>query len=197
MDDLISQGKVLYAGVSEWSAAQIVDAVHLARRNNLRPLISNQPIYNMLVRYIEKEVLPVCERKGLGQIVFSPLAQGILTGKYRAGQSLPQGSRATNDSRNKFIFSYLKDHVLACVGRLEEVAQGIGVQLPELAIAWILRQPGVSSAIIGASRPEQIENNVKATQLHLTPDVLQEIDLIINEIDGFVPVGREGISEDG
>ncbi|NHN34936.1 aldo/keto reductase family protein [Paenibacillus agricola] len=187
MDDLISQGKVLYAGVSEWSAAQIIDAVHLAKQLNLRPLISNQPIYNMLVRYIEKEVLPVCERQGLGQVVFSPLAQGILTGKYRAGQVIPADSRAANDSTNKFIASYLKDGVLYCVERLEKVAQGMGVQLPEMALAWVLRQPGVSSAIIGASRPSQIENNVKALEIELTPDLLREIEDILIEIDGFAP----------
>lgn len=188
LDDLTAQGKILYAGVSEWSAAQIVDAVHIAKELRLRPLVSNQPIYNMLVRYIEKEVLPVCEREGIGQVVFSPLAQGMLTGKYKPGQALPADSRAANDGTNYWLKSYLRDDVLACIVKLEQVAHRLGCTLSQLAIAWVLRQPGVSSAIIGASRPEQIEENVKALDVHLTDGTLQEIDAILREIDGFVPL---------
>src|SRR3954471_10567736 len=159
LDDLISQGKVLYAGVSEWSAEQITDAAHIAKEKNLRPIISNQPIYNMLVRYIEKEVLPVSEKHGMGQVVFSPLAQGILTGKYKPGQDIPSTSRAANQETNRWITSYLNDEVLTSVQKLENIAQGLGIQLSQLALAWVLRQQGVSSAIIGASRPEQVEEN--------------------------------------
>ncbi|TVX97911.1 aldo/keto reductase family protein [Paenibacillus cremeus] len=188
LDDLVSQGKVLYTGVSEWTAAQITDAAHTAKQLGLRPLISNQPIYNMLVRYIEKEVLPTCEKEGLGQVVFSPLAQGILSGKYKAGQSVPEGSRASNQAINRWISSYLKEDVLRSVGKLEDLAAGLGIKLSQLAIAWVLRQPGVSSAIAGASRPSQVEENVKACEVLLTPDVQQEIDSILEEINGFVPI---------
>jgi voltage-dependent potassium channel beta subunit len=187
LDDLVSQGKVLYTGVSEWSAAQITDAVHIAKEKNLRPLVSNQPIYNMLVRYIEKEVLPVCEREGLGQVVFSPLAQGILTGKYKPGQPIPSSSRAANDRTNSVINSYLNDDVLSRVQKLENIAQNLGIKLSQLALAWVLRQPGVSSAIIGASRPEQVEENVKALDIEIPQPALEEIDLVLAEINGFVP----------
>ncbi|WP_240415379.1 aldo/keto reductase family protein [Paenibacillus periandrae] len=188
LDDLVSQGKVLYAGVSEWSAAQITDAVHIGKRLNLRPLISNQPIYNMLVRYIEKEVLPTSVKEGLGQIVFSPLAQGILSGKYKAGQPIPSESRAANSDINRWISSYLQDDVLECVGKLDTIAQDQGLTLSQLAIAWILRQPGVSSAIVGASRLAQIEENIQASGVALSPEVVQAVDAVLDEINGFVPI---------
>ncbi|QSO47271.1 aldo/keto reductase family protein [Alicyclobacillus mengziensis] len=188
LDDLVLQGKILYAGVSEWSAAQITHAKAIEDRRNLRPIISNQPIYNMLVRYIEKEVIPTSEQFGIGQVVFSPLAQGILTGKYRPGQSIPGDSRAANDSTNHWIQSYLKDEVLASVVKLEDIAKTIGASLSQLAIAWVLRQANVSSAIIGASRPSQIEENVQAADIELNTDVLTEIEAVLKEIDGFVPI---------
>ncbi|GGE52897.1 aldo/keto reductase [Pullulanibacillus camelliae] len=188
LDDLVRQGKILYYGVSEWTAAQITDAVHITKQRNLHPLVSNQPIYNMLVRYIEKEVLPVSQREGLGQVVFSPLAQGILTGKYKPGQQVPAESRAANERINGLIKTYLKDEILARVARLEEIAKNaFDAKLSQLAIAWVLRQPGVSSAIVGASRPAQIEENVKATTLELSDDVLAEIAGLLKEIDDFVP----------
>ncbi|MBM7692056.1 voltage-dependent potassium channel beta subunit [Peribacillus deserti] len=188
LDDLVSQGKILYAGVSEWSAAQITDAVHIARAQHLRPLISNQPIYNMLVRYIEKDVLPVSEKEGLGQVVFSPLAQGILTGKYKPGQEVPSASRAANEGTNTWINSYLNDDVLTRVEKLAIIAKSLDVELSQLALAWVLRQPGVSSAIIGASRPEQVEQNVKASGLEIPQNILDEIDSVLEEIRGFVPI---------
>jgi voltage-dependent potassium channel beta subunit len=188
LDDLAAQGKILYAGVSEWSAVQITDAAHIGSKLNLRPLISNQPIYNMLVRYIEKDVLPVCEKEGLGQVVFSPLAQGILSGKYKKGQAIPADSRAANDDINRWINSYLKDEVLHCVGKLDDIASDLGLKLSQLAIAWVLRKPGVSSAIVGASRVSQVEENVQASAVELTPDVLKEVDAILEEINGFVPI---------
>ncbi|MEK3721146.1 aldo/keto reductase family protein [Paenibacillus sp. FSL H8-0034] len=188
LDDLVSQGKVLYAGVSEWSAAQITDAVHIGKSLNLRPLISNQPIYNMLVRYIEKEVLPTSVKEGLGQIVFSPLAQGILSGKYKAGQPIPSESRAANSDINRWISSYLQDDVLECVGKLDTIAQSQELTLSQLAIAWILRQPGVSSAIVGASRLAQIEENIQASGVTLSPEVIQSVDSVLDEINGFVPI---------
>ena len=183
LDDLVRQGKILYYGVSEWSAAQITDAVHITKERNLHPLVSNQPIYNMLDRYIEKDVLPVSETYGIGQVVFSPLAQGVLTGKYKPGQELPADSRAANDKINGSIQRYLNSNVLDQVAKLEKLAQEeLGVKVSQLAIAWILRQPGVSSAIVGASRPSQIEENVKAAEIELSDDILNEIDDILKGI---------------
>lgn len=188
LSDLVQQGKILYYGVSEWSAAQIKDAAGIAREKNLHPLVSNQPIYNMLVRYIEKDVLPVSNEEGIGQVVFSPLAQGILTGKYKPGQSIPENSRAANNQINRWINSYLRDDVLTCISRLERIAQELDLKLSQLAIAWILRQPGVSSTIVGASQPSQIDENVKASGIVLSDDVLAEIETTLKEIDGFVPI---------
>lgn len=174
IDDLIRQGKILYAGVSEWSAAQIEEAMRVADKFLLDRIVVNQPIYNMLNRYIEKEVIPVSEKYGVGQVVFSPLAQGVLTGKYKGGQ-LPQDSRAANESINNFITGMLNEDVFAKVGRLEGLAAELGITLPELALAWILREPNVASALIGASKPEQVEQNVRAIDVTLTVDVLAEI----------------------
>lgn len=188
LNDLVAQGKILYYGVSEWSAAQIKDAAGIIREKNLRPLVSNQPIYNMLVRYIEKEVLPVSKEEGIGQVVFSPLAQGMLTGKYKPGQAVPKNSRAANDKINSAINSYLRDDVLECIVKLDNVAKDLGIKLSQLAIAWILRQPGISSTIVGASRPEQIDENVQASGIEISSDTLYEIDAILKEIDGFVPI---------
>jgi len=188
LDDLVTQGKILYAGVSEWSAAQIAHAKVIEEKRNLHPLISNQPIYNMLVRYIERDVIPTSKQFGMGQIVFSPLAQGILTGKYQPGMSIPTDSRAANDTTNHWIKSYLREEVLTSVQKLEHIAESIGGTLSQLAIAWILRQPNVSSAIIGASRVSQVEENVKAVDIQLTEEILSEIEAVLKEIDGFVPI---------
>jgi voltage-dependent potassium channel beta subunit len=188
LDDLVRQGKVLYTGVSEWSAAQINMAVGIGKEYKLRPLISNQPIYNMIERYIEQEVLPVSSQNGMGQIVFSPLAQGILTGKYKPNTEKPSNSRAANDSTNWVINSYFRNDVLECVQKLNTLAQELGLTLSQLALAWILRHEGVSSAIIGASRPQQIEENVKAVGVKLSNDTLAEIDRILDEIKGFAPL---------
>jgi voltage-dependent potassium channel beta subunit len=185
LDDLVTQGKVLYAGVSEWSAVQIDDAVHLARALNLDKIVSNQPIYNMLTRYIERDIVPLCEREGIGQIVFSPLAQGVLTGKYRPGQAPPQGSRAANPETGRIIENLLRPETLAAVQRLEEVARDVGCSMAQLALAWVLRQPNVSSAITGASRPEQVEENVAAAGITLSADVLSRIDEILTGVVSY------------
>lgn len=180
IDDLIRQGKILYAGVSEWSAAQLEEAVSIADRKLLDRIVVNQPQYNMFNRTIEKEIIPVSEKHGIGQVVFSPLAQGVLTGKYKGGQ-VPSDSRAANDAINRFITGMLNEDVMKKVAKLEDVAKELGVTLPELALAWVLRQPNVSSALIGASRPEQVEMNVKASGL-VIPDALEEtIDTILTE----------------
>ncbi|AIQ51563.1 aldo/keto reductase family protein [Paenibacillus sp. FSL R7-0331] len=187
LDDLTAQGKILYAAVSEWSAAQIATASGISRRLNLRPLASNQPIYNMFERYIEQEVLEVSREAGLGQVVFSPLAQGILTGKYKPGQQAPAGTRGADESVNGVIRSYLRDDVLGVVAQLDEVAAGLGVKLSQLALAWVLRQPGVSSALIGASKPAQVEENAQAVDIVLQPDTLETIDRILGQVADFAP----------
>jgi aryl-alcohol dehydrogenase-like predicted oxidoreductase len=183
LDDLVTQGKALYVGVSEWSAVQIDDAVAIARELKLDRIVSNQPIYNMLVRYIEHDIIPLCEREGIGQIVFSPLAQGVLTGKYKPGQQPPSDSRASNPEVNSFMDDDLmSDRTLEAVQRLQGVARDAGYSLPELALAWILRQPTVSSAIIGASRPEQVEQNAKAADITLSDDTLQRVDEALGDV---------------
>ncbi|WP_239616307.1 aldo/keto reductase family protein [Cohnella mopanensis] len=189
LDDLTSQGKILYSGVSEWSASQIENASSLGKTLNLRPLISNQPIYNLFERYIEKEnVIKQCELEGIGLIVFSPLAQGILTGKYKPGHAIPQDSRAANNETNGVINSYLREDVLNCTVKLEELAAELGVTLSQFALAWVLRQPNVSSAIIGSSRPTQIEENIKAIDLNITADVLSRVEEILSAVHNFAPM---------
>lgn len=174
-EDLIRQGKVLYWGVSEWSAAGIVDACRVAdARRAYRP-ISNQPQYSILRRQIEREVLPVCEREGLGQVVFSPLGQGVLSGKY-AGGSRPDESRGADTERNQFMGRYLEAETLARVEELRPLADQVGISMAQLALAWCLRQPGVSSAIIGATRVGQLEENCKASGLALPHEVISRID---------------------
>ncbi|WP_416150411.1 aldo/keto reductase family protein [Salipaludibacillus sp. HK11] len=188
LDDLTSQGKILYSAVSEWTGVQITYASEISNRLHLRPLISNQPIYNMFERYIEKEVLQVSEKNGLGQIVFSPLAQGILTGKYKPGMELPKDSRAANDNVNGVIKSYLQENVLLAVQELQGIAEESGISLSQLSLAWVLRQPNVSSAIIGASKPDQIVENVEAVEVDLSPDVLEEIERVLKKVEDFAPL---------
>jgi voltage-dependent potassium channel beta subunit len=178
LDDLVRQGKVLYVGVSEWTAEQITEAVHLADKKLLDRIVVNQPQYSMLERYIEKEVIPVCEKHGIGQVVWSPLAQGVLTGKYKKGEKAPEGSRAAQE-KYKGLFGLLTDENLDKVEQLKEVAADNGISLPTLALAWILRQPNVASALVGASRPEQVEENVKASGVKLSEETLARIEDIL------------------
>jgi len=187
LDDLVRQGKVLYTGVSEWSAAQIEKAAGVRKEHKLRPLISNQPIYNMLERYIEDEIIEVSDKNGMSQIVFSPLAQGVLTGKYKPNSEKPADSRAANDTTNFVINSYFRNDVLECVQRLNTLASDMGLTLSQLSLAWILSHQEISSAIIGASRPSQVEENVKAVDVVLTNDVLSEIEVILEEVKDFSP----------
>lgn len=167
LDDLVHQGKVLYAGVSEWTASQILDAQSTARQLNLNPIVIDQPAYNMLNRSIEKEVTAMCVREGLGMAVFSPLAEGVLTGKYKRGQELPKDSRAADPSVGHFVERYLTDANFAKVERLSVIAAECGMTMAQLALAWILHHQEISSVIIGASRPEQIDENVKAVEMEL------------------------------
>lgn len=178
IDDLIRQGKILYAGVSEWSAAQIEEAMRVADKFLLDRIVVNQPVYNMFNRYIEKEVIPVSEKHGVGQVVFSPLAQGILTGKYR-GNHIPKDSRASNTEINNFMKGMLNEDVFAKVEQLEKIATELNISLPSLALAWILRKPNVASALIGASKPSQVEENVKAVDIELQSEIIQKIEGIL------------------
>lgn len=176
IDDLIRQGKVLYVGVSEWQASQIAEALGVADRYLLDRIVVNQPIYNMFQRYIEKEIIPLSERSGIGQVVFSPLAQGLLTGKYTSASDLPQDSRAAKlDNMRKGI----TEEKIAKVKQLEKVAAELGISVGNLALAWILRQPNVASALVGASRPEQVVENANASGISLGEDVLQRIEDIL------------------
>jgi len=176
LDDLIHQGKILYAGVSEWSATQILDAQDTAKRLNLNPIAINQPAYNMLNRYIEKEVMSMCTREGLGIAVFSPLAEGVLTGKYKKGQELPKGSRAADPKVGHFVERYLTEESLDKVERVSKIALENNVTTAQLALAWILHHKEISSVIIGASRPEQIEENVKAVDVALDENTMEAIE---------------------
>jgi voltage-dependent potassium channel beta subunit len=179
IDDLVTQGKILYAGVSEWSALQIQEALQIADRKLLDRIISNQPQYSMLERYIEKDVLPLSEREGVGQVVWSPLAQGVLTGKYTKGQPAPEGSRGTTDAAN-MVNRFLTDENFAKLDGLKAVAERKDCSLAQLALAWVLRKPNVASAIIGASRPSQVEENVKAIDVELTLADIEEIETILS-----------------
>ncbi|MDP9411082.1 MAG: aldo/keto reductase family protein [Actinomycetota bacterium] len=182
LDDLVRQGKVLYVGVSEWRADQISDALRIAGEMNLDRIVSNQPRYNMIQRQIEAEVVPLSEREGVGQVVFSPLAQGILTGKYRPGEAPEQGTRAADPESGRFMRQLMNEEVLSAVDGLRPVAQEAGLSMSQLALAWVLRQENVSSAIIGASRPEQVEDNAEASGARLSEDVISEIDRILDGV---------------
>lgn len=175
-DDLIRQGKVLYVGVSEWSADQISAALELADRMGLDRLVSNQPQYSMLWRVIEGEIVPLCEKEGVGQLVFSPLAQGVLTGKYRPGQAAPEDSRATDETGSRFISRWMRDDVLHAVEGLAPLAAEAGLSPGQLAVAWVLQNPNVSAAIIGASRAEQVRDNARAAGVRLEPELMRRID---------------------
>ncbi|MDI5976209.1 aldo/keto reductase family protein [Amycolatopsis magusensis] len=180
--DLVRQGKVLYVGVSEWTAEEITRGAALARELHV-PFISNQPQYNALWRVIEAQVIPASEREGLSQIVWSPIAQGVLTGKYKPGQPLPEGSRATDEKGGaNFVQRYLNDDVLTRVQKLEPLAAEAGLSLAQLAVAWVLQNPNVASAIIGASRPEQVHENVKAAGVKLDADLLAKMDDILDGV---------------
>lgn len=181
-DDLVRQGKVLYVGVSEWRAEEMQAAVDIANDMGFDRLISNQPQYSMLWRVIEAEVMPTCESNGIGQIVWSPMAQGVLSGKYKPGQPPPAGSRATDERGSTFIKRLLDDDILTAVQNLQPIADQNGMTMAQLALAWVLQNPNVSAAIIGATRPEQIADNVKASGVSLDEDTMREIDEALGEV---------------
>ena len=172
----VKAGKVRYLGFSEWSAPQIKAALALVGSSGAAKFVSSQPQYSALWRNPEKEVFPTCAENGISQIVWSPLAQGILTGKYQPGRAPPHDSRAASDSMGHFLTDKLDDRVLANVQKLKPIAAELKLSMAQLALAWVLRRPEVASAIIGASRPEQVEENAKASGVTLTPDVLARID---------------------
>lgn len=174
-EDLIRAGKVLYWGTSEWSAKQITDAVRTAESWGGYGPISNQPQYSMLRRGIEKKVIRSCKREGIGQIVWSPMAQGVLTGKYATGVR-PAGTRAAHPFQSRFMEAFLTEEVLARVEKLRPLAASLDLTMSQLALAWCLRQPNVASAIVGATTPAQIEENAKASGVVLPPEALAAID---------------------
>jgi aryl-alcohol dehydrogenase-like predicted oxidoreductase len=176
--DVVRAGKALYIGVSEWTAEQIRAGHALATQLGFQ-LVSNQPQYSMLWRVIEGEIVPASRELGVSQIVFSPIGQGVLTGKYKPGQPPPQGSRATDPTGSAFIRRFLNDDVLTRVGELEPIAKELGLTQAQLAVAWVLQNDNVASAIIGASRPEQVHENVKAVGVTIPAELLTRIDEVL------------------
>jgi aryl-alcohol dehydrogenase-like predicted oxidoreductase len=180
--DVVRSGKALYIGVSEWRAEDIRRAHALARELHVS-LVSNQPQYNMLWRVIEEEVVPACQELGVGQIVWSPIGQGVLTGKYQPGEQPPEGSRATDDKGGSDnIRRWMRDDVLERVQRLRPIAEDAGLSMAQLAVAWVLQNPNVSSAIVGASRPEQVSENVKAAGVTLDGELMRRIDEVLADV---------------
>lgn len=173
--DLVHQGKVHYIGVSEWNAEQIRAGKKLADELGFR-MISNQPQYSMLWRVIEGQVIPTSKELGISQIVWSPIAQGVLTGKYLPGAPAPAGSRASDPKVNGFIEKFMTEEVLTKVQKLKPIAQELGLEMSQLAIAWVLQNENVAAAIVGASRPDQIKENAKAAGVKIPPELMKKID---------------------
>ena len=191
-DDLIRQGKVHYIGTSEWKASQIEAALKIQDAHGYNRFVSNQPQYSMLWRVIEQEVVPMSIHEGIGQIVWSPIAQGVLTGKYKAGKKVPVGSRATDKkSGSEMISRWIRDDVLNAVADLKPVADEAGLSLAQLAVAWVLQNKNVSSAIIGATKPAQIKENVKASGVKLAPEIMRAIDHVL----GMLPETDPSLNE--
>ena len=181
-EDIVRSGKALYIGVSEWSAEQIQAAVDIAKQMNFDKIVSNQPQYSMLWLVIEGEVVPTSVKNGISQIVWSPMAQGVLTGKYLPGQPAPAGSRATDAGGARMIERWMRDDVLNAVQNLKPIAAELGISMGQLAIAWVLKNPNVASAIVGASRPDQIVDNIKAIDVVLDDAVMKKIDDVVASV---------------
>ena len=179
LTEVVQEGKARYIGFSEWSAEQIKAAVEMT---GMEKFVSSQPQYSMLWREPEAEVFPVCASNGIGQIVWSPLAQGVLTGKYKAGSPVPKDSRAASDEMNVFIGRLLSDEILTAVEKIKPIARAENLSMAQLALAWILRDERVSSAIIGASRPEQVADNAAASGIELSTKTLAAIDEIVKPV---------------
>jgi 1-deoxyxylulose-5-phosphate synthase len=189
LDRAVQSGKVRAIGFSEWTAEQIDAAATIAVQSNLVPFSSSQPQYSMLWRKPEASVFAACARNGIGNLAFSPLAHGVLTGKYQPGQPPPPGTRAASDQMNLFMESagrhFRSDYLLEAVEQLKPIAADLNLTMPQMALAWVLRRPEVASAIIGASRPEQIADNVRAIGVHLSDEVLTRIDQAIAAVTVF------------
>ena len=182
-DDLVRQGKVNYLGFSEWNADQIRAAASIQKERGWTRFVSSQPQYSMLWRVIESEVVPLSKQEGIGQIVWSPIAQGILTGKYLPGKKPPAGSRATDKkSGANFISRWMTDEVLTAVQNLKPIADGVGLSMSQLALAWALQNQNVSAVIMGATKPAQVKENVKAAGVVLGDDVMQAIDAALGSL---------------
>ncbi|MGD1068056.1 MAG: aldo/keto reductase, partial [Vulcanimicrobiaceae bacterium] len=186
MNDLVRAGKILYWGVSEWNADQIAGAVNLARARGWAEPVSNQPQYSALWRRVEPRVFPVCRQYGLGNVVWSPLAMGILTGKYTDAAHPPAGTRAAGNAAG-MMEDYFTQPVLDAVQRLRPLAQAAHCTLAQLALAWCLRTDVVSSVIIGATRPEQVDDNVAAADLDVDPEIFRQMDDILAPVAPFEP----------
>ncbi len=179
LSDAVRSGKVRYLGFSEWPADRIRAAVAMA---GVEKFVSSQPQYSLLWRKPEEDVIPVCAANGISQIVWSPLAQGVLTGKYRPGSRPPEGSRATSDEMGGFIGGLMKDELLAAVQRLKPVADEAGLSRAQFALAWVLREPNVASAIVGASRPEQLAENAAASDANVDPALFERAEEIVSSL---------------
>lgn len=186
LSELVTKGKILYYGVSEeWGAARLLESQRIIEKYGLHPMTVVQPQYNMMDRYIEHEIIDVCEKYGIGITPFSPLAQGLLTGKYKKGQPYPEGSRATHQA-DKQVNHLLTDENLDKVEKLSKIADDLETTMPSLALAWILRKKIISSVIVGASKASQLESNLKAVDVSIPEDALTDIDKIL----GFVKFER-------
>ena len=182
-DDLIRQGKVSYIGFSEWTADQIASALKIQDARGYNRFISSQPQYSMLWRVIESKVDPICRNEGIGHIVWSPIAQGVLTGKYKPGKKAPSGSRATDKKGGADMSSrFMKNDVLSAVANLEPIAKEVGLTMAQLAVAWVLQNKNVSSAIIGATKPSQIKENIKASGVKLDSEIMSKIDQVLGSL---------------
>ena len=182
-DDLIRQGKVHYIGFSEWNASQISSALSIQDARGYTRFVSSQPQYSMLWRVIESQVDPLCGNEGIGHIVWSPIAQGALTGKYKPGKKPPAGTRATDKKGGANMISrWMTNEVLTAVAKLEPIAKDVGLSMAQLAVAWVLQNPHVSSAIIGATKPSQIKENVKASGVKLDAAIMKKIDSVLGSI---------------
>ncbi|HTE39795.1 MAG TPA: aldo/keto reductase family protein [Steroidobacteraceae bacterium] len=179
LTEVVKQGKARYIGFSEWSPQNIKDAFAIP---NVTKFVSSQPEYSMMWRRIEEKVIPLCEANGVSQIVWSPLAQGVLTGKYLPGAKLAPDTRAANSDMNGYISNWMRPHVLTAVQELKPLAQAAGVTMSQFALAWILREPNVASAIVGATRPEQLEENAAASGLHIDEALFEKADEILKPV---------------
>ena len=192
LSEVVRSGKARYLGFSEWPVEQISEAMEM---DGVERFVSSQPQYSMIWRGPERDVIPYSSRNGISQIVWSPLYQGILTGKYKPGQAPPAGSRATDDKQNSFMDAAENDELLERVQQLKSVADDLGVSLAQLALAWILREPNVASAIIGASRPEQVEENAAASGIELDAATLARIDEILGDSVLYEPAASLSLKE--